>query len=153
MLGDWRGRDALILCDESICTYVPTRSRIIGRSPFTPIVGDKPAHRKTIVKKTFNLNIEGKNRDRVLEAAKHEIRQYVRRERRKPLPEGVDFLDFDCRFGASKDNAAEVHFASITGLIDALVNDGGDSFYLEVVSKGAVRTPRKGGDEDEQLES
>jgi hypothetical protein len=115
-------------------------------------VGDKQAHRRTIVKKTFNLNIEGKNRDRVLEAAKHEIRQYVRRERRKPLPEGVDFLDFDCRFGASKDSAAEVHFASITGLIDALVKEGGDSFYLEVVSKGAVRTPRNGGDEDEQLE-
>ena len=105
------------------------------------------------MKKTFNLNIEGKNRDRVLEAAKHEIRQYVRRERRKTLPEGVDFLDFDCRFGANKDSAAEVHFASITDLIDALVNEGGDSFYLEVVSKGAVRTPRNGGDEDEQLKS
>jgi len=45
------------------------------------------------VKKTFKINIEGKNKDRVLEATKHEIRQYMKRERNKALPEGVDFWD------------------------------------------------------------
>jgi hypothetical protein len=34
------------------------------------------------MKKTFNLKVEGKNPDRVLEATKHEIRQYAKRERR-----------------------------------------------------------------------
>ena len=33
------------------------------------------------MKKTFQLNIEGKNRDRVLDAVKHEIRKYIKRER------------------------------------------------------------------------
>ena len=47
------------------------------------------------MKKTFKLNIEGKNPARLLEATKHEIRKYVKRERRVPLPEGVDFWDFD----------------------------------------------------------
>jgi hypothetical protein len=72
------------------------------------------------VKKTFQLNIEGKHRDRVLEAVKHEIRKYVKRQRRVPLPEGVDYWDFDCRFGSSEANATVVHFATITSLIDSV---------------------------------
>ena len=94
------------------------------------------------MKKTFNLNIEGKNRDRVLEATKHEIRKYVKRQRRVPLPEGVDFWDFDCKFGTHKDNAEVVHFATITSLIDAVAKEGADAFYLELLAKDGVRTAR-----------
>lgn len=97
---------------------------------------------KDTVKKTFQLNIEGKNRDRVLEATKHEIRQYVKRERRKTLPEGVDFWDFDCQFGTCPDNAQGVHFATLTALIDAVANEGGDKFYLELLAKPGHRTAR-----------
>jgi HSP20 family molecular chaperone IbpA len=46
---------------------------------------------KVTVKKTFQLDIEGKNKDRVLEATKHEIRKYVKRQRRVALPAGVDW--------------------------------------------------------------
>jgi hypothetical protein len=94
------------------------------------------------MKKTFPLNIEGKHRDRVLEATKHEIRKYVKRQRRKPLPEGVDFWDFDCKFGASEENATVVHFATITALIDAVARDGGAAFYLELLAKDGRRTAR-----------
>ena len=94
------------------------------------------------MKKTFPLNIEGKHRDRVLEATKHEIRKYVKRQRRVPLPEGVDFWDFDCKFGTSADNATVVHFATITGLIDAVAKDGGDAFYLELLAKSGHRAVR-----------
>ena len=95
------------------------------------------------MKKTFQLTIEGKNRDRVLEATKHEIRQYVKRERRKALPDGVDFWDFDCKFGTSPDNAQGVHFATLTALIDALATEGGDAFYLELLAKPGHRTARE----------
>lgn len=91
------------------------------------------------MKKTFQLHIEGKNNDRVLEATKHEIRQYIKRERRKSLPEGVDYWDFDCKFGSSSQTASAVHLASITALIDALVAEGGDAFYLELIAKPGVR--------------
>ena len=94
------------------------------------------------MKKTFPLNIEGKHRDRVLEATKHEIRKYVKRQRRVPLPQGVDYWDFDCKFGTSADNATMVHFATITGLIDAVAKDGGDAFYLELLAKGGHRAVR-----------
>lgn len=94
------------------------------------------------MRKTFKLNIEGKHRDRVLDATKHEIRKYVKRQRRVPLPEGVDFWDFDCRFGASADTAAVVHFATITALIDEAAKSGADSFYIELLAKNGHRTAR-----------
>jgi hypothetical protein len=94
------------------------------------------------MRKTYALNIEGKNRDRLLEAAKHDIRKYVKRERNRALPEGVDFWDFDCKFGNSEADAAVVHFATITDLIDTVAKDGGEQFYVEVVTKHGHRTAR-----------
>jgi hypothetical protein len=94
------------------------------------------------VKKTFQLQIEGKNRDRLLEATKHEIRQYLKRERRKPLPEGVDFWDFDCKFGATSDAAEVVHPAKLTELMDALAAGGCVAFYVELLAKPGQRQPK-----------
>ena len=39
------------------------------------------------MKKTFLLQVEGKNPDRILEAVKHEVRKYARREGRKTVPQ------------------------------------------------------------------
>lgn len=97
------------------------------------------------MKKTFQLNIEGKNRDRVLDAVKHEIRKYVKRERRRELPEGVDFWDFDCKFGATQDDAAVVHFATLTGLIDTLAKEGAAQFYVEILARHGHRKARPEG--------
>jgi len=94
------------------------------------------------VRKTYQLNIDGKNRDRLIEASKHDIRKYVKRERNRALPEGVDFWDFDCRFGGDETTAEVVHFATLTGLIDAVAQEGGAQFYVEVVTKHGHRTAR-----------
>ena len=94
------------------------------------------------MRKTYSLNIEGKNRDRLLEASKHDIRKYVKRERSRPLPEGVDFYDFDCKFGSDEASASVVHFATLMGLIDTVAQEGGAQFYVEVVTKHGHRTAR-----------
>lgn len=94
------------------------------------------------MRKTYLLRVEGKHPDRLLDAAKHDIRKYVKRERRRVLPAGADFWDFDCQFGAAKEAAAPIHFATITAQIDALVVAGGTQFYLEVLAKPAVRQAR-----------
>ena len=91
------------------------------------------------MRKTYQFNIEGKNRDRVIEATKHEIRKYIKRERNKPLPEGVDYWDFDCKFGTSAETATVVHFGEIMGLIDTLAKEGGAAFYLELLAKTGHR--------------
>ena len=109
------------------------------------------------MRKTYLLNIEGKNRDRLLEASKHDIRKYVKRERSRALPEGVDYWDFDCKFGASEDTAAGVHFATLSRLIDTVAHDGGEQFYVEVVTRHGHRGVRPQGtavaaNDDERLE-
>ena len=96
-------------------------------------------HTKARLKKTFKLSIEGKHPDRVLEASKHEIRKYVKRQRRVPLPDGVDYWDFACKFGASEATASVVHFASLTGLMDAVAKDKGEQFYIEILHKEGHR--------------
>ena len=97
------------------------------------------------MRKNFQLHIEGKNRDRVLDAVKHEIRKTIKRDRRRVLPEGVDYWDFDCRFGASLEVAEVVHLSALTGLIDALVKEGGEKFYVEILVKPGHRKARPEG--------
>jgi hypothetical protein len=94
------------------------------------------------MKKTFQLKVEGKNRDRLLEAAKHDIRKYFKRERAKALPKGVDFWDFDCKSGASEATATVVLVGDLIKSIDEILKDGGDQFYVEVLAKGGVKVAR-----------
>lgn len=94
------------------------------------------------MKKTFPLAVEGKNPDRILEAVKHEIRKYLRRERRRELPEGVDFLDFDCRLGQSAEAAEVVHLAALISALDTAAQGGATSVYVEILSKPGHRTKR-----------
>ncbi len=94
------------------------------------------------MKKTFPLTAQGKNPERLLEATKHEIRKYIKRERRRALPEGVDFWDFDCKFGATQETAVPAHLAELTPLIDAIAQSGAAQFYVEILAKHGQRTPR-----------
>lgn len=99
------------------------------------------------MKKTFPLTPEGKNRDRVLDAVKHEIRKYVRRERRRALPEGVDFWDFDCKFGLTPEAAEVTHLATLIGLLDTAAKDGATQAYVEILAKHGHRQARPAQDE------
>lgn len=97
------------------------------------------------MRKTYPLRPEGKHPDRVLDAVKHDIRKYQKRERRRELPEGAHFWDFDCRFGADKDRAQTVHPGELIALLDALAKEGASQCYVELLAKPAVRQPRAPG--------
>jgi hypothetical protein len=94
------------------------------------------------MKKTYPLSLEGRHPDRVLDAVKHDIRKYLKRERRRPLPEGVDFLDFDCRFGLSAEAAQTALLSELIGLVDAAARDGASQVYVELLAKPGHRAPR-----------
>lgn len=100
------------------------------------------------MKKTFQLRIEGKHPDRLLDAVKHEIRKYVKRERRRDVPEGADFWDFDCRFGITPAAAKPVHLNSLTVLVDGAAKEGVQSVYVEIIAKPGHRKPRPPGEPD-----
>lgn len=91
------------------------------------------------MKKTFPLRPEGKHPDRVLDALKHELRKYMARERRRPLPEGMDFWDFDCRFGASPETAEAAHPGELNRLLDALAQGGATQCHVELLARPARR--------------
>lgn len=94
------------------------------------------------MRKTFQLRPEGKNPDRVLDAVKHEIRKYIKRERRRELPAGTDYWDFDCKFGVTQEAAEVVHLSALTGLIDGVAKEAGAQFYVEILAKPGQRAAR-----------
>jgi hypothetical protein len=91
------------------------------------------------MKKNFPLLAEGKHPDRVLEAVKHEIRKYFKRERSHDVPQGADFWDFDCKVGLSADTAEVVRVSGVIEAVDAAAKSGAASVYVEILSKHGVR--------------
>ena len=91
------------------------------------------------MKKNFPLQAEGKHPDRVLEAVKHDIRKYFKRERNRDVPKGVDFWDFDCKVGLSADNSEVVRVSGVIEAVDAAAKTGATSVYVEILSKHGVR--------------
>jgi len=93
------------------------------------------------MKKTYPLTVEGKHPDRVLEAIKHDIRKYFKRERSRPVPAGADFWDFDCKVGLSAETAASVRVGAVIEAVDAAAQSGALAVHVEILSKHGVRVP------------
>ncbi len=91
------------------------------------------------MKKNFPLQADGKHPDRVLEAVKHEVRKYFKRERNRPVPAGADFWDFDCKVGLSAETAQVVRVSGVIEAVDAAAKTGATSVYVEILSKHGLR--------------
>ncbi len=91
------------------------------------------------MKKQFQLLDEKKNPERVIEAIKHEIRKYIKRERSKKLAEGADFWDFDCRFGPNSDAMQPLHIAELTAALDKAYEERWEYCTVEIIAKPATR--------------
>lgn len=101
------------------------------------------------MKKIFPLHIEGKHPDRVLDALKHELHKYLKRERSRAMPIGSDYWAFDCKIGVSAETAQPVHVAELSGALDAVARDGATQAYVEILARPARRNyePRSAGSE------
>ncbi|MBV5319177.1 MAG: hypothetical protein JZU50_15395 [Desulfobulbaceae bacterium] len=91
------------------------------------------------MKKTFQLTHPKIKLARLVEAIKHDVKKYIKRERNKKLPEGVDFWDFDCKYGPTAEEANEIHLSEINKCIDNAENQQLESFYLEIMVKPGYR--------------
>ena len=94
------------------------------------------------MRKTFLLTHPKIKRPRLIEAIKHEVKKYIKRERNKKLPEGVDFWDFDCKYGPDAENAEVIHLSAINKSIDIAEAEQLESFYLEILVKPGHRTKK-----------
>lgn len=86
------------------------------------------------MKKTFPLSVPGHQPPRVIEAIKNDVRKYVKRERRKVLPEGVDFWDFNCKVGLDDAAPAPKHLEELTAAIDEAATRRCTSIYIEILA-------------------
>ncbi len=94
------------------------------------------------MKKTFKLTHPKIKVPRLVEAIKHEVRKYLRRERRKNLPEDADYWDFDCRFGVDEASSEVIHVSDIDKAIDQAESKQLESFYLEILAKPGHRSKK-----------
>lgn len=94
------------------------------------------------MRKTFPLHLPDRADARVIEAIKHELRKYVKRERRKKLPEGFTTWEFDCRVGASKDAAEARALDDVPAAIDTLAQTDATEAYIEILARPAQRPTR-----------
>jgi hypothetical protein len=86
------------------------------------------------MKKTFPLKAPGKDDARVLDAIKHDVRKYVKRERRKTLPEGFHLWNFDCKIGPDPATAQPQPLKEIGPAIDAVAQTGATGVYIEILA-------------------
>jgi len=95
------------------------------------------------MKKTFQLEIENLNPDRVLEGIKKEIRKYIKREKKKKLPEDMDMWTMNCKFAIGDATPKPIGFIDIMKNVDAAANSESNTFYLEILTSAVKRTPKK----------
>ena len=103
------------------------------------------------MKKIFKLTDEKKHEDRVLEAIKNDIRKYVKREKKKDLPDKATmYWDFDCKVGATSDDAKVVVYEELIKALDTVRVTGAKEVYVEVIAK-SVEKPVKSEEESSEV--
>jgi hypothetical protein len=90
------------------------------------------------MKKLFPLHHPRKADGRVLDAIKHEVRKYVRRELNKAHPDGARRRTFSCRVGASEAKADETALKDISAAIDRVAQAGADEVFISIKSAPAL---------------
>ncbi len=100
------------------------------------------------MKKTFKLTHPKIKSPRLVEAIKYEVKKYLKRERRKKLPKGVDFWDFGCRIGVDEASSEVVHVYDINKAVDQAESKQLESFYLEILAKPGQRSKKLGEEQE-----
>jgi hypothetical protein len=91
------------------------------------------------MKKTFPLQAAGKDDARVRDKVRHEVNKYVRRCRRKEVPEGFAQWDFACKVGTSAETAEDKPLKDVAAAIDAVAEGGSNVVYLQIEAVPAQR--------------
>lgn len=97
------------------------------------------------MKKTFPLTAPNHQPARVIEQIKSDIRKYLKRERKKSLPEGVDFWDFNCKVGLGEAAPETKHVEELTTAIDQAAASESPSVYIEILATPGHRQKKDVG--------
>ena len=94
------------------------------------------------MKKTFALTHPKHKPERWVELIKHEVKKYINRERRKALPPGMDYWTFDCRFGATAEDAKTIFTSELGKHIDNAAAQQLEAVYVEILARACKHEPR-----------
>ena len=94
------------------------------------------------MKKLFPLTHPKIQPARLVDSIRAQMNKYIKRERNKKLPDGVDFWDFDCKVGGSMETATDTHVSVLSNAIGDILDAGNESVYLEIKSKPVKRTKK-----------
>ena len=94
------------------------------------------------MKKHFPLTDPKHKPERVVAAIKNDVRKYIKRERKKSLPEGVDFWDFACKVGHGTDTPTDKHEKELISAIDEAASSDCDAVYIEILATPGMRQKR-----------
>jgi len=103
------------------------------------------------MKKVFKLQVENKNPERQLEAVKNEIRKYLKRERKKKLPEDAIYWDFECRFGEEAEKSTSVIVSALIGEVDKAHINKWSSCYVEIIAKASMKKETVSQESEEEV--
>lgn len=87
------------------------------------------------MKKTFPLHLPDKTDSRVITSLQVTLNKYVKRERKKALPEGASGWDFQCRVGATPETALACQLAEIPAGIAAVALAEHPGVYVEILAE------------------
>jgi len=111
---------------------------------FVLLAGAGACYTKHAMRKTFSLHAPGKADARVLDAIKHEVRKYVKRERRKTLPDGFMEWSFACKIGLSPALAEHVTLKDISQALDRVALGDAAEVYVEIIASPSTARPAEG---------
>jgi len=94
------------------------------------------------MKLTFPLAQPEADLPRVVATLTQKIRKYVKRERRKPFPEGYDCWEFDCRLGVGDAPPSVVPVDALVPAIAAAAAGGALRVFVEIIARAGLRPPR-----------
>ena len=88
------------------------------------------------MKKVFQLTDPKKQPARVLDAIKHDIRKYVKREKRKDLADPAStYWDLDCKIGVTAQEAEIVIHEELLKTLDTIGATDATQVYIEIMAK------------------
>tara|TARA_R110002167_G_scaffold126558_2_gene307357 strand:- start:2047 stop:2349 length:303 start_codon:yes stop_codon:yes gene_type:complete len=92
------------------------------------------------MKRTFKLEHPKIKVPRIVDSIKHDIKKFLKKERKKTLPSGTKYWGFDCKLGQTEETAVEVPLTSLTQTIDELVEKQMMTIYVEITPKAIEAT-------------
>jgi len=84
----------------------------------------------------------------MVDSVKHDLRSYLKKQRKKPVPSGATYWGFDCKVGLTEDVALDTHLSSLMSRVDELVADNAITIYVELIPKAITATAKQPNEEN-----